>query len=119
MKRYQMSRRALLRGLGVSMALPWMESIRVWGDEIGGSGVSSSAPTRMAVLFSGCGFHSKEWWARGQGKAMELGKVLQPLENFKEQMVFIRGLYNAEALKGNIQFPDRKPALWRTAGQWW
>ncbi|MEC8571166.1 MAG: DUF1552 domain-containing protein, partial [Planctomycetota bacterium] len=92
MKRYQMSRRALLRGLGVSMALPWMESIRVWGDEIGGSGVSSSAPTRMAVLFSGCGFHSKEWWARGQGKAMELGKVLQPLENFKEQMVFIRGL---------------------------
>ena len=33
---------------------------------------------------------------------MELGKVLQPLENFKEQMVFIRGLYNAEALKGNI-----------------
>lgn len=102
MKRYQMSRRALLRGLGVSMALPWMESIRVWGDEIGGSGVSSSAPTRMAVLFSGCGFHSKEWWAQGQGKAMELGKVLQPLENFKEQMVFIRGLYNAEALKGNI-----------------
>lgn len=102
MKRYQMSRRALLRGLGVSMALPWMESIRVWGDEIGGSRVSSSAPTRMAVLFSGCGFHSKEWWARGQGKAMELGKVLQPLENFKEQMVFIRGLYNAEALKGNI-----------------
>lgn len=102
MKRYQMSRRALLRGLGVSMALPWMESLRVWGDEIGGSGVSSSAPTRMAVLFSGCGFHSKEWWARGQGKAMELGKVLQPLENFKEQMVFIRGLYNAEALKGNI-----------------
>ena len=102
MKRYQMSRRALLRGLGVSMALPWMESIRVWGDESGGSGVSSSAPTRMAVLFSGCGFHSKEWWARGQGKAMELGKVIQPLENFKEQMVFIRGLYNAEALKGNI-----------------
>ena len=102
MKRYQMSRRALLRGLGVSMALPWMESIRVWGDESGGSGVSSSAPTRMAVLFSGCGFHSKEWWAQGQGKGMELGKVLQPLENFKEQMVFIRGLYNAEALKGNI-----------------
>lgn len=102
MKRYQMSRRALLRGLGVSMALPWMESIRVWGDESDGGDVSSSAPTRMAVLFSGCGFHSKEWWARGQGKAMELGKVLQPLENFKEQMVFIRGLYNAEALKGNI-----------------
>ena len=110
MKRYQMSRRALLRGLGVPWRYPgW--SIRVWGDEIGGSGVSSSATTRMAVLFSGCGFHSKEWWARGEGKAMELGKVLQPLENFKEQMIFIRGLYNAEALKGNIHSSQTGPAL--------
>ncbi len=33
---------------------------------------------------------------------MELGKVLQPLEPFKSQLTFVRGLYNAEALKGNI-----------------
>lgn len=102
MQRYQMSRRTLLRGLGVSMALPWMESVRVWGDESGDHRASSEAPTRMAVLFSGCGYHSREWWAKGEGKSMELGKVLQPLEPFKDQMVFVRGLYNAEALKGNI-----------------
>ena len=29
----------------------------------------------MAVLFAGNGFHRGEWWARGQGKHMELGKV--------------------------------------------
>lgn len=56
----------------------------------------------MAILFSGCGFHSKEWWAKGEGKEMELGKVLHPLQDFRDRMVFIRGLYNAEALKGNI-----------------
>lgn len=33
---------------------------------------------------------------------MELGQVLQPLNDFRDRMVFIRGLYNAEALKGNI-----------------
>ena len=33
---------------------------------------------------------------------MELGKVLAPLTDFREKMLFIRGLYNAEALKGNI-----------------
>ena len=33
---------------------------------------------------------------------MELGKVLAPLNDFREKTVFIRGLYNAEALKGNI-----------------
>lgn len=33
---------------------------------------------------------------------MELGRVLEPLSPYREKMVFIRGLYNAEALKGNI-----------------
>lgn len=102
MANYQLSRRAVLRGLGVSMALPWMESQRVWGDEAPSKDDASEAPTRMAILFAGCGFHKHEWWARGEGKAMELGKVLTPLHDFREQMVFIRGLYNAEALKGNI-----------------
>ena len=102
MTRYQLSRRTMLRGLGVSMALPWMESLRVWGDEISTRNKASQAPTRMAILFAGCGFHKHEWWAKGEGKAMELGKVLAPLNDFREQMVFIRGLYNAEALKGNI-----------------
>ena len=30
---YRLSRRSMLRGLGVSMALPWLESLPVWGDE--------------------------------------------------------------------------------------
>jgi len=92
----------MLRGLGVSMALPWMESMRVWGDEAASKEPGSQAPTRMAILFSGCGYHRTEWWAKGSGKEMELGKVLQPLNDFRDRMVFIRGLYNAEALKGNI-----------------
>ena len=33
---------------------------------------------------------------------MELGQVLAPLAEFRERMLFIRGLYNAEAQKGNI-----------------
>ncbi|MEE2736648.1 MAG: DUF1552 domain-containing protein [Planctomycetota bacterium] len=99
---HRLSRRSMLRGLGVSMALPWMESMQVWGDVSSPVGVSSEAPTRMAILFSGCGYHRHQWWAEGQGPEMELGKVLQPLNDFKERMIFIRGLYNAEALKGNI-----------------
>ena len=85
----------MLRGLGVSMALPWMESLRVWGDPNRKSQQASDAPTRMAILFTGCGFHKQEWWAKGEGTNMELGKVLHPLNDFKKKMVFIRGLYNA------------------------
>jgi len=96
------SRRTMLRGLGVSMALPWMESMAVWGQETSANKPSQEAPTRMAILFAGCGFHRHEWWAKGNGSNMELGKVLHPLNDYRDRMVFIKGLYNAEALKGNI-----------------
>ncbi len=98
---WQLSRRAMLRGLGVSIALPWLESMRVWGDEAV-AGSSSEAPVRFACLFSGNGFHGREWWAKGDGRSMELGKVLKPLEPHKEKLLVIRGLYNEEAQKGNI-----------------
>src|SRR5262249_3267338 len=44
----------------------------------------------------------REWWAKGEGRAMELGKVLEPVRPFREKMNFIRGLYNEEALIGGI-----------------
>ena len=94
MMKHPISRRRMLRGLGVSMALPWLESMR--------ASESEKAPVRFGVLFSGNGFHSKEWWAKGEGKQMELGQVLAPLKGLEEKMLFVRGLYNAEALKGNI-----------------
>ena len=99
---YQLDRRTFLRGLGVTIALPWMESLTVWGDETKTAEPGSQAPVRFACLFSGNGFHSKEWWAKGSGREMELGKVLAPLTDVREKLLFIRGLYNEEALKGNI-----------------
>src|SRR5678815_6165902 len=102
MTTHQFSRRTFLRGVGVTMALPWMESLTVWGDELSATKPASEAPVRLAVLFAGNGFHSKEWWAKGEGKEMELGKVLTPLTDLREKMLFIRGLYNEEAQKGNI-----------------
>src|SRR6185436_7959860 len=93
------SRRTMLRGLGVTMALPWLESLRTWADEPRGGAKPGEAPVRLGVLFSGNGFHSKEWWAKGEGAGMELGKVLAPLGDYRDRMLFIRGLFNAEAQK--------------------
>src|SRR5262245_46120623 len=97
------SRRAFLRGIGVTMALPWMESLNVWGDTPAASTrPASEAPVRLAILFAGNGFHSREWWAKGEGANMELGRVLTPLQDFRERLLFVRRLYNAESQKGNI-----------------
>lgn len=102
MTTHEFSRRTFLRGVGVSMALPWLESRSVWGDDRPNGSPASEAPVRLCVTFSGNGFHSKEWWAKGEGDKMELGRVLQPLADFRSKMLFVRGLYHEEARKGNI-----------------
>src|SRR5438874_8817534 len=102
MTAHRLTRRTFLRGVGVTMALPWMESFTVWGDQPRATAPASQPPVRLAVLFAGNGFHTKEWWAKGEGKEMQLGKVLAPLADFRERMLFIRGLYNDDGQKGNI-----------------
>lgn len=102
MKQHHFGRRSFLRGLGVTVALPWLESRAVWGDQDKESSISSEPPVRLAVVFSGNGFHSREWWAKGAGSSMELGRVLEPLHDHREKLTFISGLYHEEARKGNI-----------------
>ena len=97
--RYQISRRTFLRGTGVVMALPWLESLPVWGAPA--APASPAAPTpypqRFAAVFMGNGINSQHWWARGAGAEMELGKTLKPLEPFRAKLNVISGLYNRAA----------------------
>ena len=95
------SRRTLLRGLGVSMALPWLESLPRAVAAVTGV-AADQQPTRTLVTFTGMGFHSQHWWAKGEGSGMELGPCLEPLAPWREQMVFIRGLWNEKANNGVI-----------------
>ncbi len=97
-----LSRRTFLRGVGVSMALPWLESSPVWGDDGAPARGSSEPPVRFAALFCGNGFHRTEWWAKDEGRGLEFGKVLEPLVPHRQKLNFIRGLYNQEALIGGI-----------------
>ena len=97
---FDFSRRAMLRGVGVSAALPWLESLPAWGTEK--TAANDRAPVRFACLFSGNGFHAKQWWARGQGAQLELGEVLKPLAPFRPKLNFIEGLFNEQALHGGI-----------------
>jgi hypothetical protein len=98
----KLSRRTMLRGLGVSMALPWMESVTALGEPAVAGAAAAAPPLRLAVLFAGNGFHSKEWWAKGSGSEMTLGKALEPVAEFREKLLFVKGLYNEQARKGNI-----------------
>lgn len=91
------SRRMLLQGAGVAMALPWLESLPVWGAESPNDRNQAEFPKRFATLFMACGVNAEHWWAEGQGAQMELGKSLAPMQPHKEKMNFISGLFNKNA----------------------
>ena len=86
------SRRAILRGAGVSMALPWLPSFAL--AETTGPG---AFPKRFGVLFMGNGVNEDHWDAQGSGAEMKLSKTLEPLEPLKHKINVIHGLFHKRA----------------------
>src|ERR1700756_1474788 len=75
----RLSRRAVLRGAGVTMALPWLESFSAFADSNG----PAVFPKRFGVLFMGNGVNEDHWDASGDGAEMKLCKTFAPLEPVK------------------------------------
>ena len=100
MKNLQESRRHFLRGAGVALALPWMESLPLLGAQEAKPAQQadlSKPPLRFACIFFSNGVEPAHWWAKGSGASMEFGPAAQPLTPVREDLVFIRGLYNPTA----------------------
>src|SRR5262245_34006154 len=85
------SRRTVLRGIGVTIALPWLEAIPLVADE------SGNHPKRLAALFMGNGINPKHWSAKGSGAEMELSKSLEPLKPYRSRLNVVSGLFNKSA----------------------
>jgi Protein of unknown function (DUF1552) len=94
---HQPTRRTFLRGAGVTMALPWLESVPVWGAAAMAGDLPTPCPKRFAALFMGCGVNPTNWWAKGTGLAMELGPCLEPLTPLKSKINVVSGLFNKHA----------------------
>jgi hypothetical protein len=85
----------VLRALGASVALPWLESGKLVGAES-----SKEGPKRFAFLFFGDGIHPPEWWSKGSGTALELGPAFSSLEPVKAKVNFIHGLHHPDNVVG-------------------
>ena len=90
-KPHAFSRRAVLRGTGCAMALPWLESVSALAQP-----GAADFPKRFGVVFFGCGINEDHWSASGEGANMVLSKTLQPLEAIKTKVNVIDGLYVPE-----------------------
>jgi len=90
-------RRKFLQGVGVTMALPWLEAIPFCGKAAAADASSGTAPRRFAALFMGNGISPPNWWARGAGADMELSRSLEPLAPLRGRLNVISGLFNKHA----------------------
>jgi hypothetical protein len=97
----KLSRRVLLKGLGISVALPWLESRQ--GAAADAGPVRPAVPQRFACLFIGDGISPPQWWAKGRGAEMELGPSLASLAPFREKINVIDGLFNRQAGGGHAR----------------
>jgi Protein of unknown function (DUF1552) len=95
--RHDASRRTFLKGVGVTMALPWLESLPVWGAATVAGDLPAPCPKRFAALFMGCGVNHPNWWAKSTRDTMELGPCLEPLSPLKAKINVISGLFNKHA----------------------
>ena len=100
-KNPQFTRRTILRGAGVTMALPFLDSLQAWAD----TPPASAFPKRFAVQFMGNGVNENFWSATGQGADMVLSKSLEPLEPLKQKINYIDGLFIKEATGKGIHPP--------------
>ncbi len=82
------SRRTVLRGVGVSLALPWLEATGT----IAKAAVVAPAPTRMAFIFVPNGVVLDHWTPKTEGYGFALPSTLEPLASVKDDLLVLTGL---------------------------
>jgi len=92
-EKWRISRRALLRGAGASLALPFMDVMAAGSD--------AKAPVRMACLFMPNGINPKAWTPKGSGAGFELSPILKPLESVKQDILVLSNLRNKASNSGD------------------
>jgi hypothetical protein len=83
-------RRTVLRGLGATMALPFLDAML---PAFSIRGLASAKPVhRFQTFYVPNGMAMEYWLPKGEGTAFELSPILEPLAPFREQMLVLSGL---------------------------
>jgi hypothetical protein len=110
----KLSRRTVLRGAGVALTLPFMNSLHPRGARA----QALVSPVRFIPIYLPNG--APEFWkpgAAGSGSSWQLSSVLQPLEALKPLVTVISGLENGSVFNADGN-PSVEPAHGRQSGAW-
>jgi hypothetical protein len=117
--RKHISRRTTLKGLGVSLALPFLDAMVPAGTALAKS--AASPKTRVGFFYIPHGAimdntpYGKEvdaWTPITDGGKFELNKIMKPLEKYKQHVISFANLENA-ASAGSVH--TLNPATWLSA----
>jgi hypothetical protein len=86
-----LSRRTFLRGAGVTMALPFLESM-VPAGSVFGQTAAATKPTRFGAIYFPHGAIMPKWTPTVDGPNFELSEILQPLKAFQSRINVISDL---------------------------
>lgn len=105
----RISRRTVLRGLGVGMALPWLEIMSSTSRQAAAAGASVTAtnpaagpPLRFLSVFQPNGVYPKAWDVTGDGTDFKLSPILEPLAPVQDELIVMSHLDNV-GTKGHVQ----------------
>jgi hypothetical protein len=88
-------RRTFLRGLGVSLALPMLDSMVPAFTAV----AKAARPVRrLGCIYVPNGVEMRMWTPRVEGSAFELTPILQSLEPFRDQLLVMSGLADKAAV---------------------
>ncbi len=87
----QMSRRAVLRGVGTALALPWLEAMLPRSVAAGAAG-AARPPRRMAFIYVPNGVIMPDFTPATDGSNFELPSILQPLAEHRQDILVLSGL---------------------------
>jgi hypothetical protein len=98
--RTALPRRTVLRGLGASLALPFLDAMVPAGTALAQTPARPASrlgfvymPNGVARNFTGINY----WTPAGEGSAFELSPILSPLAPFRDRMVVVSGLAQHQA----------------------
>ncbi len=93
-----LSRRAILRGIGATVALPLLDAMVP--ALTAAQNTPAKAVRRFGVVYHPNGVIYPSWLPKGVGRDFELSPVLAPLQPFRDRVVVVTGLssHQAEAL---------------------
>lgn len=110
MSAMKLTRRTVLRGAGVALALPWLEGMT----PVYGGTVASQAdkPVRVAALFFPNGVRADKWTPAETGSDWKPPAQLMPLESLRSEVSVVSGLWHAKTNTGDGHYV--KDAAWLT-----